>query len=253
MTEKTVETPIVLTEFGKTLAVKRRDGEAMMCLWFYEWHMFDAVLKGDHTHAQGKFPWQVNSAGTKAVAEAPCLKLTVTTTADGADLLLEVENESGHDWPETAAIIPCFTPGSVAGPNANVNFYDEDHKRTYFVAETGPALLKDRELHINAELEDEMAARAVDGLHIFSHKWPPSDVSAVEGLMMRESADGKWVAGIAWDDYLTAQGHNPWKCMHLSVRVGPLKQGESKKVRGKIYLFEGGKDDCLRKYRSEFR
>jgi hypothetical protein len=71
--------------------------------------------------------------------------------------------------------------------------------------------------------------------------------------MVRESVDGKWVAGIAWVDFLSAQGHNPRKCAHLSVRVGPLKCGQSKTVRGKIYLFQGTKEDCLRHFRRDFR
>jgi len=40
--------------------------------------------------------------------------------------------------------------------------------------------------------------------------------------------------------------------MHLSVRVGPLKQGETKTIRGKIYLFEGNKEDCIEKYTKDF-
>ncbi|MHC4631872.1 MAG: hypothetical protein ACYS9C_11470, partial [Planctomycetota bacterium] len=87
----------------------------------------------------------------------------------------------------------------------------------------------------------------------FSQKWPTSDRNAVSGLMVRESVDGKWVAGIAWVDFLSAQGHNPRKCAHLSVRVGPLKCGQSKTVRGKIYLFQGTKEDCLRHFRRDFR
>jgi hypothetical protein len=70
--------------------------------------------------------------------------------------------------------------------------------------------------------------------------------------MIRESLDHKWVTGIAWERFLAAQGHNPWLCMHLSVRVGPLGPGEERKIRGKVYLFKGGKEDCLRYYRADF-
>ncbi len=40
--------------------------------------------------------------------------------------------------------------------------------------------------------------------------------------------------------------------MHLAVRVGPLKENETKAVRGNLYLFKGTKDDCLRHYRAAF-
>jgi hypothetical protein len=69
--------------------------------------------------------------------------------------------------------------------------------------------------------------------------------------VLRESAGGGWVTGVAWEDYLSAQGHNPRRCMHLSVRVGPLSRGERKSIRGKIYLFCGDREDCLARYRRD--
>ena len=52
--------------------------------------------------------------------------------------------------------------------------------------------------------------------------------------------------------YLSAQGHNPWNCMHLSIKVGPLKQGQRRTINGKIYLFEGSREDCLQAFRRDF-
>jgi hypothetical protein len=40
--------------------------------------------------------------------------------------------------------------------------------------------------------------------------------------------------------------------MHLSVRVGPLKQGQSRTIRGRIYLIKGSKEDCLRRFEKDF-
>ena len=78
--------------------------------------------------------------------------------------------------------------------------------------------------------------------------WQVSEVAAMEFFR----SQGNWVAGIAWADFLSAQGHNPWYCMHLSVCVGPLKRGESKTVKGRIYLFEGDGEACLEKYKRDF-
>ena len=47
-------------------------------------------------------------------------------------------------------------------------------------------------------------------------------------------------------------GSHEWKCMHLSVRVGPLKQGQTKTIRGRIYLFKRSKEDCLKQFRKDF-
>ena len=38
-------------------------------LWFYEWRMFDAVEKGEHTHGRADFPWAIGDDGSEAHAE----------------------------------------------------------------------------------------------------------------------------------------------------------------------------------------
>ncbi len=62
----------------------------------------------------------------------------------------------------------------------------------------------------------------------------------------------EWVAGIARERFVSAQGHNPWRCMHLSIRVGPLKRGESRNVRGRVLLFPGTKEMCMERFKAEF-
>ena len=87
---------------------------------------------------------------------------------------------------------------------------------------------------------------------MFDEKWPTSKRDAHAGLLIRESDDKSRVMGIAWESFISAQGHNPWNCMHLSVGVGPLKKGDTKTIRGKIYLFKGSREDCLKKFREDF-
>jgi hypothetical protein len=40
--------------------------------------------------------------------------------------------------------------------------------------------------------------------------------------------------------------------MHLSVRVGRLTKGETRTIRGKIYVLPGARGDVLTRYRSDF-
>jgi hypothetical protein len=40
--------------------------------------------------------------------------------------------------------------------------------------------------------------------------------------------------------------------MHLSVRVGPLKPGESKKIRGRMYLLRGDRESLLERFQADF-
>lgn len=235
------------------IAVESTHEKAFVYLWFYEWHMFDAVLKGQHTKGSADWLWQVSLEQNQAVMKSPALSLKMKATNKGADLMLTITNKSDHDWPEIAAIIPCFNPGNkTAEVKESPLFLDKARKNTYFVGPDGLELLKQREIHFNDAIKSALDRVSPTGKFVFSHKWPTSDTNATAGLMVRESEDQKWVAGIAWENFLSAQGHNPWNCMHLSVLVGPLKRGESKKIRGKIYLFQGTKEDCLKLFYLDF-
>jgi hypothetical protein len=108
-------------------------------------------------------------------------------------------------------------------------------------------------MHFNEKYRKAVEAVSRQGQFVFSDKWPTAEPDARGGVLLRESTDGRWVAGIAWEDYLSVQGHNPWRCMHLCVQVGPLKQTETKTVRGKVYLFKGTKEDCLKRYLNDFK
>src|SRR5262245_56617328 len=108
-----------------------------MYLWFYEWHMFDAVLPGQHTHSENGYrPATVTHAGQSATIESatPGIHLDVKATADGAEMTLTVKNESQQDWPALAAIIPCFNPGGPDWPNRTTQFLNQ---QSYFPAQEG--------------------------------------------------------------------------------------------------------------------
>ena len=232
-------------------------------LWFYEWNMFNAVRAAEHTEGRFEdFQRTVDPNGTAASTANNEFRLKVNATDDGADLSLEVTNKSDHDWPALAAIIPCLSPGVVSEhlnerrgvaegqlPPRNPAFANEN---TFFLGPNGLELLHGRELRFNNKLRADLDAASSEGRFVFSDKWPTARPDATGGLIMRQSTDGAWVTGIAWQDYLSVQAHNPWRCMHLAVRVGPLKQNEAKTLRGKVYLINGSKDDCLGRYRTDF-
>jgi hypothetical protein len=227
--------------------------------WFYEWNLFDAVRLGEHTPGSWSWDWTVNAHGLVARTKGDIFNLSVEATPDGAELMLDVQNITGHDWPELAAIIPCYNPGDPEKPELiNPSFLDGEHTHTYFYGRHGLELIAEeypRAIHFSHTHWPSLIswqAPEMNRKFVFSEKWPTSDRDAYKGVMIRESLDKQWVMGIAWDSFLSAQGHNPWNCMHLSVRLGPLKIGEKKKVRGRIYLLEGSKEDCLRCYERDF-
>ena len=185
--------------------------------------------------------------------------MTIQAAENGAVMTLQITNTTDYDWPDIAAIIPCFNPGNPKNvKEQNPIFLDEECKDTYFLGKNGLELIKGqypREIHFNHRYRTAIIDRKKereDGRFVFSEKWPTSDRDAYAGLMVRESKDKQWVMGIAWESYISAQGHNPWKCMHLSIRVDPLKQGRTKTICGRIYLFKGSREDCLRCVKKDF-
>ena len=238
------------------------DEDLFAYLWFYEWNMFEAVRKGEHTTGLADWKWGLVPTQSYAQTSGDWFDLSVTAVDDGAELLLKITNTTDRDWPEIAAIIPCFNPG-YDGPKRtdaipNPNFFDDGHDHTYFYGEKGFDLLAGdapREIHFNQDLMQAIESwekQRDDEQFVWHHKWPTSKRNAHRGLLLRESEDRSQTMAIVWEDFLTAQGHNPWKCMHLSIRAGPLEPGESKAVRGKMYLFEGTKNDLLKKLKKDF-
>jgi hypothetical protein len=249
-----------LTKWERGIKVEsRRYKKGFAYFWFYEWHLFDAVTKGEHTQGSRSWKWTVDAKSRLAKMTSQWLKMRIKATENGAEMTLEITNTTNYDWPDIAAVIPCFNPGNPKNSKEqNPIFLDENHKNTYFLGRNGFELIKGkypREIHFNHGLKKTIMnweKEREDGNFVFSNKWPTSDRDAYAGLMVRESEDKRWVMGIAWESFISAQGHNPWKCMHLSIRVGPLKQGEKKTIRGRIYLFKGSKEDCLRYFKRDF-
>ena len=249
-----------LTKWERGIKVESRfDPNQFAFLWFYEWHLFDAIRKGEHTPGAFDWRWGVDENGTTAQMDARWLKMNINATEKGADLSLEIGNNTKHDWPAIAAIIPCFNPGNPLNkPERNALFLDEDYIHTYFQGKNGLEVIKgafSREIHFNHECRSAVMSwdkEREDGSFVFDEKWPTSERDAYAGVMIRESEDKRYVIGIAWESFLSAQGHNPWNCMHLSIKVGPLARGEKKTIRGKIYVFESSKEDCLQEFEKDF-
>ncbi len=253
-------------------------------LWFYEHTMFDALEDGIcmfHGHKPTRIMLSENGGHANiSLPGDPSIRLDCESVEDGVNLTLTVTNDTNKTWPEISAVMPCLTPGSpdprYPEPDINQTFRDMDRIRTWYLGPTGLQRLEDSDLHFDHELRTKVdEALRKDGAEAGtfpslgfptgdktewpvptdgSHKgmWPISPDNAQTGLILRESNDGGWVSGIAWENYLSVSGHYPLRCMHLSARVGPLAPGETRMIRGKIYLFSGTKEDGLSKFREDF-
>lgn len=219
------------------------DASMFTYFWFYEWNLFGAIEDHPHTGGKSDFDWQV--AADTAAMSSENFAISAAVHDDTVDLTLTVTNTSKHTWPDIAAVIPCFNPGNGDVVEQNPRLTDREHVRTWYVGTEGLDRLVEREIHFNHQLRPDIDAVGQDGEYVFSHKWPTAPTNATRGAIIRQSSDDRWVAAIAWDDFISAQGHNPWDCMHLSVRVGPLAPGDSITRRGRIVLFEGTPEEAL--------
>lgn len=71
------------------------------------------------------------------------------------------------------------------------------------------------------------------------------------GLIGAFSGDGKWLFATAWEPYQELfQG--VIRCVHSDLRLGGLLPGETKRIRGKIYLIAADETELLRRYRKDF-
>lgn len=222
-------------------------------LWFYEWNLFDAICEGIHTRGYWIPIKRLSKDRRRGVLIHPGMELLVTATDDKIDLQLKIVNETDHYWPETAAIVPCFNPGApdreqlfLSAPTWQ--FFDDDRQRTWFVSSRGLAHLRNRDIHFNEQLYSSFSDRGKPREFVFSDKWPTSTVNATEGIIIRESVNRLWVTGVAWEEFVSVQAHNPWRCMHLSIKVGPLEPRQTRTLRGKLYLFKGTKEMCFEKF-----
>jgi hypothetical protein len=80
---------------------------------------------------------------------------------------------------------------------------------------------------------------------------PLSSIVPSNGLIGCVSADGKEMMATAWEPYQELfQG--VIVCLHSDFRIGGLKPGQSKKIRGKIYLIPANFADLQSRYRRDF-
>lgn len=80
---------------------------------------------------------------------------------------------------------------------------------------------------------------------------PLSKLVPSNGLCGCFSADEKKILAVAWEPYQEIfQG--VIACMHSDFRIGGLKPGETKKIRGKLYIVDADVDALLKRYNEDF-
>jgi hypothetical protein len=80
---------------------------------------------------------------------------------------------------------------------------------------------------------------------------PLSEIVPSHGLIGCFSGDGRWIMASAWEPYQELfQG--VITCVHSDFRLGGLVCGETKHVRGKIYLTREPIERLVKRYERDF-
>lgn len=80
---------------------------------------------------------------------------------------------------------------------------------------------------------------------------PLSPVTPDHGLIGAITRDKKWVYATAWEPYQELfQGVA--RCLHSDFRIGGLKPGETKNIRGKIYVMKWDEKELMARYKADF-
>ena len=80
---------------------------------------------------------------------------------------------------------------------------------------------------------------------------PLSTVVPDDGLIGAFSGDGQWIFATAWEPYQELfQG--VIRCLHSDLRLGGLQPGETKQIRGRIYLMKSDPEALRDRYARDF-
>ena len=177
---------------------------------------------------------------------------TITASHDEVDFRLVARNstdkESLAHWAQPCIRVDQFTGGNPADarqlvpPYARQCFLFIDGKLTKLPTEPWA----DKARYVPGQV---YCPKHVDRNDV--NPRPLSVLAPSNGLCGCFSADGKQIMAVAWEPYQEIfQG--VITCIHNDFRLGGLKPGETKKIRGKIYLVNGDTKALLKRFERDF-
>jgi hypothetical protein len=168
-------------------------------------------------------------------------------SADRIDLTLKLKNISAQTFHDVTADGGCLQ-------HHTERFFDNDHRRTYMLADSGviPLDQADRSLAIrskyffNPAWYEERATRAYEDF------WGRSQTRPKAPWIVSKAATGPGAIGIAWEQCFALRqssdaGH---RCMHSSPYFGDLKPGESMTRLG-VIVFGDTIDEVIGRLQKE--
>lgn len=185
------------------------------------------------------------------VADGVTVQHTITAKGDEVDFQLVAHNPTDRrsevHWAQ-----PCIRVGEFAGLGASTT--DDKYayiKKSFVFLDGKPAFMPTRNWATKA--------RYVPGQVWCPKNVPRTDVNPrplssevpSNGLIGCYSGDNQWIFATAFEPYQELfQG--VIRCLHADFRLGGLQPGETKTIRGKIYIVPADMDALVKRYERDF-
>ena len=193
---------------------------------------------------------QASSDGTHLTLETkvePTVEIVhqIRAGTDEVDFQLELRN-TGEQFVDVDWFQPCMRVGKFTGLGQ-----DSYHRRCFIFTKEGRRML-DQTRRTTEALYRGGQVYVPQGINTNDvNPRPLSPDQPVDGLIGCISQDESKLLAMAWDQTQELfQG--VIVCIHNDPRVGGLAAGESKRLRGKIYLLENDPEKLLARYRQDF-
>lgn len=186
------------------------------------------------------------------LADGVVVDHVITTNRDEIDFRLVAHNPtnatSEAHWAQPCIRVDKFTARPVTDPHAPVPSY----ARKCFVFVDGE--LTRLPTHPWAERARYTPGQVYCPRHVDRNDVNPRPLSEIvpsNGLMGCFSHDDRMILAVAWEPYQELF-LGVITCIHSDFRIGGLEPGETKQIRGKIYLVDSHAPAILTRYQRDF-
>lgn len=185
------------------------------------------------------------------VADGVIVHHTITAKSDEVDFQLVAHNptqlRSEVHWAQ-----PCIRVGDFAGLGQSTT--DDKYaylKKSFVFLDGKPAMMPTRNWATKARYVPGQVWCPIDVPRTDVNPRPLSKEVPSNGLIGCYSADDRWIFATAFEPYQELfQG--VIRCLHADFRLGGLQPGETKTIRGKIYIVPADMESLVKRYEHDF-
>jgi len=171
-------------------------------------------------------------------------RVQITPSQDGLDLRFTATNIGARPLHNVVAF-PCLG-------HPTTNFEDNALERTWIVTEAGLTPIQDTHRGTGDPRRTHYPVAGAPPMRFVGEPfWGRASRTVARSggnLSRRRGTDGRFTVGTAWERVSEIfQNEDAHHCIHSVARVGDLAPGETRTVRGRIVLVEGGPEKALAK------